>query len=309
MTAPAFSIIVPAYNAESTIEDTIASTRQQTLQDFELIVVVDGSTDGTAQLAERSLPAGRGRVLQQANRGLPAARNAAIHAARGRWIALLDSDDLMMPAYLERMRALLTGPAAPGLAYCDAWVLDEHRGRISRRSAMEAFRPAEPPGAGPAFFRALLRQNFVYVGAAAPRAVLERMGGFDETLRAAEDWQMWLKIAASGYAVASTTDRLAVYRRRPGQMSADLRAMADGRLAVMATLHRWRDLPSALEPEVRQRERDAEAELASVAAPARLPLPKRARRRLREGRRYYRRPPRVVADAFPNLLSGRPAPT
>src|SRR5215470_17639731 len=93
------SIIVPTYNRGETIRAAIASVQRQTYQDWELIVVDDGSTDGTASLIERSDP--RLVLIRQENRGVNAARNAAMLRARGQYIAFLDSDDEWLPHHLE----------------------------------------------------------------------------------------------------------------------------------------------------------------------------------------------------------------
>ena len=96
--APVVSVITPAYNAERYIEHTLESALRQTFREFELLVVDDGSTDGTAAIAQRYAEKdARFRVLRQTNRGIAAARNLAMRRARGRYLALLDSDDLWFP--------------------------------------------------------------------------------------------------------------------------------------------------------------------------------------------------------------------
>lgn len=292
--APAFSVVVPAYQAAATLPAAIASVRAQTDPDHELIVVDDGSSDGSGDVAERL----GATVVRQANAGLPAARNAGVAAARGRWIAFLDSDDLLMPAYLERMRALLETGA--GLAYCDAWMFDEASGRVYRRSAMGPYRPADPPEDPEGFFLALLRGNFVYVAAAASRTVLEELGGFDESLRAAEDWEMWMRVAAAGHRAAGTADRLGVYRRSAGQMSSDPQRMKDGKLGAVRSLLRRGTLAPALEEAARAEERRIEA--VQVSAPKRRPA---LLRRLARERNLHRRLPAPVAAAFPDLARTR----
>jgi glycosyltransferase involved in cell wall biosynthesis len=231
---PAFSIIIPAYNAAPTLEATLRSVDAQTDQDFEVVVVDDGSTDGTGDLAER-LCAGRGwQVVRQANAGLPAARNAGLRAARGRWMALLDSDDLYLPGFLARMRELLSGGAV--LAFADAWIWHEATGRFARRAASRPYRPDPLPADPRAFFLALKETNFVYGAACAPLDLVRSLGGFNEQLRAAEDWEMWLRLSATGGRAAGTNERLAIYRHRAGQMSKDLDRMFAGQLAALRSV-------------------------------------------------------------------------
>lgn len=101
--APLFSVVIPAYNVQEYIGDTLQSVFCQTCADFEIIVVEDGSTDDTARiLAELKDP--RLRVIRQKNKGVSAARNAGFAVARGKYIAMLDSDDLWKPWHLELAR-------------------------------------------------------------------------------------------------------------------------------------------------------------------------------------------------------------
>src|SRR5450755_2097977 len=93
---PEFSVVVPADNAAGTISSAVRSVLAQTQPDLEVIVVDDGSTDATAEIVA-GIEDSRVRVISQDNRGLPAARNAGVAAARGTYIALLDSDDLYLP--------------------------------------------------------------------------------------------------------------------------------------------------------------------------------------------------------------------
>ena len=103
---PHFSVIIPVYNRVATLSRAISSVLAQSCQDFEIVIVDDGSTDDPASVVE-SFSEPRIRFLTQKNKGGGAARNAAIDAARGRYIAPLDSDDVFLPHHLETMRTLL----------------------------------------------------------------------------------------------------------------------------------------------------------------------------------------------------------
>ena len=307
MTAPAFSVIVPAYNAVRTLPDTLASIGAQTLGDYEVIVVDDGSTDDTGEVAERLVPQG-GRVHHQANRGLPGARNAGIELARGRWIALLDSDDLWMPDYLARMQGLLTdGGDDVGFAYCDAWIYDDRRRRIARRSAFEWYRPAVVPQDPRGFYLALLEENFAWVSACVPRAVFDAVGGFDERLRASEDWNMWLRIAATGRRAAGTTDRLGLYRHSDGQMHADLGRMLTGQRDCMRLVLETAPLDDELRAATQARAARTEAQLTRTSVD---PAWRRAARALlgpvRPVKDFRLRTPPAVGQAFPHLFRRTP---
>jgi GT2 family glycosyltransferase len=303
MAAPAFSIIVPAYNAQATLAATLRSVQAQTDQDLEVIVVDDGSTDGTGELAEELVRGHPWQVVHQANGGLPAARNAGLRAASGRWMALLDSDDWLLPGFLARMRQLLTSEPDVGLAFVDAWLWEETARRFARRGASKPYRPDPMPTEHWPFFLAVKEVNFVYGAACAPLELVRELGGFNEHLRAAEDWEMWMRIAASGRPCVGVDERLAIYRKRPGQMSKDLPRMYEGQLGALRSVRAGCDLPPEVAAAVDDRIRRGEAlvrrphplrtRLTAPLAPALAPL--RAARDLR------RSAPADVAAAFPEL--------
>jgi glycosyltransferase involved in cell wall biosynthesis len=307
MSAPAFSILVPAYNAERTLASALASVDRQTDPDFEVVIVDDGSTDGTRELAERLAHGKQWQVVHQDNRGLPSARNAALAAARGRWVALLDADDWYLPDFLATMRQLLTRGTGVGLAFVDAWGWEETRGRFFRRSVSGPYRPRPLPAGQWPLFSALSEQNFIFVAAAAPREVLQDLGGFEPSLRAAEDWEMWLRVVAAGYRLAGTDERLAVYRDSPGQMSKDRERMCRGRLDALRSVRGKADLPLPVADALDSRILRAEAAVAAYQAEvgdART-LRSRAIAPIRPVRDFRLRAPRAVARALPELSRGR----
>ena len=176
MRVPAASVVIPAFNAARTIAASVGSALAQSMSNLEVIVVNDGSTDATADAVNR-IADSRVRLVSQANRGLPAARNAGIRASHGTYIAFLDSDDLLLPDFLECGLEGLSARLNPGLAYTDAYVLDEANGRLRESSAMAPFDPPVPPPERNAeFFAALMRINFVYVSTIVPRERPRRGG-------------------------------------------------------------------------------------------------------------------------------------
>ena len=134
-TDPRFTVVMPAYNAAGTIESAVGSVLRQTIKEFELIIVDDGSTDDTLARLERFAGDPRVHVVSQPNRGPGAARNTAIGLARGAIVSMLDSDDLWLPTYLAAMDEALRTEVDSGFAYTDAWVLGD-AGRIAARTAM-----------------------------------------------------------------------------------------------------------------------------------------------------------------------------
>jgi len=214
------SVVIPAYNAQATLDETLSSVRAQTHQTLEIIVVDDGSTDGTHALAERHAAAdARIRVLHQANAGVAAARNAGWQHSRAEFIAFVDADDLWAPTKIERqLAALVGGGPRIGLAYCWMARIDQsgnvlrHYGNIVHEG--EVFDP-------------ILGSNFVGNGSAAlvRRQALEDTGGFDSGLRAAgaegcEDWLFYARVAAR-HEFALVPDYLVGYRDLSDNMSSN----------------------------------------------------------------------------------------
>jgi glycosyltransferase involved in cell wall biosynthesis len=305
-----FNVVMAAYNASATVEAAIESVLGQTRPDFELIVVDDGSTDDTARKVDRFRRDHRVRLLRQTNRGLPAARNAAIAAGRARYITILDSDDLLMPTYLERVgRALEAAPQA-GLAFGDAWRLDDRSGRFWRRTVMIARGAPRPvPTDAPALLEALVRSNFVPIMFTVRRAALEHVGNFrDGERELAEDWELLLRLAASGYTASAVPAVLGIYRRNvPGSFTIDHERMlrlSRETLRVFVAEHSAPDEVKAvalgrinhferkLEAKLRGRDRDP-----LVAARRRLGGPIS----LIRGDPLRRRRPHEIAVAFPEL--------
>lgn len=186
--APAVSVIIPTFNRSAMVVEAVASVLSQRFSDFELIVVDDGSTDGTADLLASY--GGSLLLLRQENRGgVSSARNRGLRAARAPLIAFLDSDDLWDPEKLScQVSYLRTFPAAALCHTEEIWVRKGVRVNPRNRHAK-----AE----GRSFCR-LLRESLISPSAVMiRREVLDEVGGFDESLPACEDYDLWLRIARS----------------------------------------------------------------------------------------------------------------
>lgn len=296
-----------AYNAAETVVSAIRSVLAQTRGDFELVVVDDGSTDDTAVLVQSLQSDGRVRLLRQANRGLAVARNAAVRESHGPLVSILDSDDLWLPEYLETMTRALDADPDAGFAYTDAWVLDDRTRRVQRASAMAYQDPPEKPPTDPEeLLGELVRRNFVFTSATVRRRVLQEVGGYRESLSAAEDYELWLRIAAYGYRAVRAPGLLAVYRKRAGTLSTKDLLMARSLQEVFQVVAEEYEVPERIRALARARRASLEADLSADGR--RLSVRYRLQKRLVLLQRamlspwlWRRTPPAELVAAFPDL--------
>lgn len=300
--APAFSVIVPAFNEETYLAEAVRSALNQTRGDLELVIVDDGSEDETSRIGRDLATDPRVTYVRQENRGLSAARNTGISVTSAPLVSFLDGDDLWLPGYLEAMGRALEARVDAAIAYCDAWWVDAESGRFRRQSALSMNDPpADPPRDPAAFATRLMRGNFIFVSATVRREALEAAGPFDPSLTACEDYDMWLRILATGSGAVRAGDRLAVKRDRIGSMSRAEERMVHNLREVCRRAAGNDALPSTAREIARRRER------ALGAAPGGRRRLATAARRLAAGsaRRVLPRsvwlpePPPEVARAFP----------
>lgn len=210
---PHVSIVIPTYNHARFVGDAIECALAQQYDDFEVIVVDDGSTDETAAV----LSAYEDRIvhIHQQNAGLSAARNHGLAVARGELILFLDADDLIPSGKLAAQAHHLQTHPELGLTY-SAW---QHVAADGQR----AVREVHPRREG-SVLRALLLREFVpAVGSVlVRRRCIEEVGPFDQSLRAAEDVDLWTRIAQAGYRFGYQDEILFYYRDVPGSMSRNL---------------------------------------------------------------------------------------
>ncbi len=200
---PRVSVIIPVFNAARTIEQAIDSVRAQTFTDFEIIVVDDGSTDGSMEIIRRY--GGAVKLLQQQNRGPSAARNLAISNSSGESLGFLDGDDWWKPEFLATMLAALERDPQAVMAYCDLQLVDS-----LGRPFPTALRLSD--GHAPTVQEMLDRLwPIVPSGVVIRRAALDAVGGYPEPLRAFEDVYLWLLLREKGTFVY-VPESLAVWR-------------------------------------------------------------------------------------------------
>lgn len=215
---PLVSVLITTLNSTRFIDATIASALQQTLTDFEILVLDDGSTDDTVERV-RSVHDPRVRVWQYPHRGAPVTLNAGLHLARGRYVALLDHDDLWLPAKLARHVEAFEAQAEATATFTWSALIDERDRPITVH-----------PGHwhGPIEFRQLLEDYVIGPSSSLvmQRSAVERAGGFDEQLPRCHDFDLILRLAfAQAHSIVAVPDTLTLYRRHAGQMSRDWRAM------------------------------------------------------------------------------------
>src|SRR5688572_7110441 len=208
------SVIMPAYNVASYIGAAIESVVAQTMPDWELIVVDDGSRDDTGAVVA-ALAAGEARVrlIPQGNAGISAARNRALGEATGDFIALLDSDDLWTPSFLEEQLDIFAAHPETDIVSGNGWFLG---GRWNGQTA----RPWPDPRPQPTLATMLEDEASIFIMSVFSRRVYERIGGFDETLQTNEDYDFWLRAAIAGFKFWRNDTPLCHYRRRDDSMSA-----------------------------------------------------------------------------------------
>lgn len=212
---PVVSVIVPAYNVSQFIAEALSSVLAQTFADYEIIVVNDGAPD-TEEL-ERVLEPYRERIvyLKQENRGLSGARNTAIRAARGEFIALLDADDMWEPDYLAVQVAGMRDDPETDVLYADAHIFGSPP--LAGRNFMREF-----PSEGEVTAESLISQRcHVMICVTARRDTVVRVGMFDESLRSCEDFDLWVRIVKAGGRIRYHRRVLARYRYRIGSLSTD----------------------------------------------------------------------------------------
>jgi glycosyltransferase involved in cell wall biosynthesis len=214
--APSVTIVIPAYNVAPYIAETLNSVFAQTITDFEVIVVNDGSPD--TEKLERELAPYLERIsyVRQQNRGAGAARNRGVREARAEFVAFLDGDDVWVPDYLEQQLEFVRA-GDYDLAYADAMLFGDSP--VAGKTYMET-----APSSGPVTFISLVRGecNVITSGVIARRIALVEAGLFDEGLRNAQDFELWARLARRGARLAYQRKVLLRYRCHKGSLSGDL---------------------------------------------------------------------------------------
>jgi glycosyltransferase involved in cell wall biosynthesis len=217
------SVIIPAHDAEAFIAETLDSVLAQTAPAAEILVVADRCSDGTVDVVGRY--AQHVRLLLGDAGSAAASRNTGARAATGEWLAFLDADDLWLPDKLDRQLRVVGDPRT-ALIYTDRYNIG------SRGDLPEIQGRIQPLYSGDVFVDLLLLGNHITLSSVlVNREVFLRLGGFDETLRNAEDWDMWIRVAAA-HTVAACPEPLVRYRFHPGMKSGNPERMRAARVTI-----------------------------------------------------------------------------
>jgi glycosyltransferase involved in cell wall biosynthesis len=222
------SVVIPAYNAESTIIETIQSVQQQTFQDFEIIVIDDGSQDKTVELVQ-TIQNERLQIFAYENGGVSVARNRGISHANSEFIAFLDADDLWTIDKLElQLTALKENPKA-GVAYSWTSFMD-----VDEQGKPLSFLPSSKYSFAGNVYQNLLVSDFIHSGSniLIRRAAIESAGEFDPTLKSCEDWDYWLRLATRCHFVVVPKHQI-LYRRTPESLSSKVEVMKETSLIAI----------------------------------------------------------------------------
>lgn len=207
------SVVIPAFNQGMYLAEAIESALAQTYRDFEIIVIDDGSTDGTHAIALQYGDAIR--YYRQENQGLASARNAGVRQASHEYIALLDSDDQWLPTFLESMVALVEEHPEAAVYYCRARCMDADGNDLPQILSSSSV-PHD------AMYEALLRASFILPSTVLMRrSVALSAGLFDPSFRRCQDWELWLRILQQGRTFIGFHECLVRYRLHENSLSAD----------------------------------------------------------------------------------------
>jgi len=201
---PKVSVIVPCYNYGRFILETLESVKNQTCQDYEIIVVNDGSTDPFTVDLLKNLDFPKTRVIHTSNQGLPAARNNGIAIAKAEIILPLDSDDKIAPAYIEKAVTLMESDKEIGIVYCKADFFGEKKGIWKL-----------PPFT----LEGILIHNLIFPSGFYRKSDWLKVGGYNSNMKYGwEDWDFWISIISLGRKVICIPDIFFHYRVRNGSM-------------------------------------------------------------------------------------------
>lgn len=221
---PKVTVIIATYNAIAYLPSTVDSVIQQTFTDFEVLIVDDGSTDETVEWVSKLVDP-RVRLISQANQGVAVARNQGIMGAQGEYVAFLDADDLWEPTKLEKQVKCLEENPQVGLVNTSIVNIDEQGKPLGAVNASDIEGNV---------LKYIVEENLILCGSApmVRRSCLEAVQGFDQKLMSAEDWDLWIRLAAR-YDFAVVREPLVLYRQHLNSKSNNIERHLKHRLKVI----------------------------------------------------------------------------
>jgi len=237
---PLVSVIIPAFMVADFIEETISSVLNQSVGNYEIIVINDGSPDTNALERNMARFADKVSYIKQPNRGAGAARNAGLRLARAEFVAFLDGDDLWLPNFLEEQLTLIKSGGGFDMVYADAINLE---GSTHSKTTNMDMNPSD----GPVTMEALIsgRCNVVTSSVVARRQAIIDIGLFDEVFPNSQDFDLWLRLAKEGARI--TYQKIVLVERRiyEGSLASDPIKSFSGEVKVLEKTARRNDLTSA----------------------------------------------------------------
>jgi hypothetical protein len=225
---PLVTVIMPAYNVAPYLREAVESVVGQTYREWELVIVDDGSTDETGAIARECLKLDdRIRLVSQHNRGLAGARNTALREGRGEFFALLDSDDIWDPGFLESQMEVFARYPETALVSGSARFLGGPKDG-------ELARPRLPGAPVLTLEQMIGDEAAVFIMTTFRREVVDAIGLFDASKRRSEDWDFWLRAVGAGFVFRRNWKPLASYRVREGSLSRDTPAMLQEMLHTLS---------------------------------------------------------------------------
>lgn len=213
---PRFTVVVPAFNAAETLGETLTAIGAQTLQDWRAVVIDDGSTDETLEIATTMADRDpRFHAVHQSNQGSAGAYNRGVEATTTEWVVMCSADDLILPEHLEHMQAFMLAEPGYEIYSCSGYYLDPDGTRSPVHESVDGASPTSCTLAD------ALLYCFYGVGAIYRRDVWERIGGYRLGVFG-EDYDFWLRALASGATHRFNPEPLTVHRRSGTQKSANL---------------------------------------------------------------------------------------
>lgn len=231
---PLVSVVVPSYNHEKYVTETIESIINQTYKNIELIVIDDGSKDKSVEVIKNLIPACEKRFTRfefrcRENKGLSATLNEGIKLSKGKYFCACASDDMYMPDKIEKQVEFMEANPEYGMCHSDVIIKDGIQTIEYKRKTNKEL-----------IFEDLLLGNAIFALSVMIRNdVFSVVGMFDESLYV-EDWDMWLRISNKGYKIGFIEDHLGVYRRHETNISRNLEKMEE---AVEQILDKWKTHP------------------------------------------------------------------